>query len=347
MQSAPNLKEADPHDIFAIESVLAAHAHKAPPIAPDPERAAPAITPQLRTTGLQAHAAPPVEVASPVFVGPPAPLNEPTFEVANTRELPAEHVGPGEIRLDGLKPLGPQPTPKWAKRLFMAALGLTGAVAAAGWQHYGDTAKAMANEWVPPSVLAALSPASKTAVAEQPVAAAQQTAATDPATAPAEAAAPPAVITAAVPAGPGSASPESAQLQSMAQDLATMNQQVEELKATIAQLKASQAQMTRELAKASEAKVSEIKAPEPRMAAAPPPPARPVAPPPVRKPKPPAHTHSSSYTPSYAPSPAPVAAASAAPLPLVQPASPPPPAPLRQTLADDGQPVVRPPMPLR
>src|SRR5918999_1704872 len=33
MQSTPTLKEADPHDVFAIESVLAAHAHKAPPLA--------------------------------------------------------------------------------------------------------------------------------------------------------------------------------------------------------------------------------------------------------------------------------------------------------------------------
>ena len=82
----------------------------------------------------------------------------------------------------------------------------------------------------------------------------------------------------------------------MAQDLATMGQQVEELKATIAQLKASQAQMTRELAKASEAKTTETRPAEqnlrPRVSAlTPPPPQRPAAPPPVRKPKPAAYSY--------------------------------------------------------
>ena len=56
-----------------------------------------------------------------------------------------------------------------------------------------------------------------------------------------------------------------------------MGQQVEELKATIAQLKASQAQMTRELAKASEAKTTETRPAEqnlrPRVSALTPPPA--------------------------------------------------------------------------
>lgn len=351
MQSAPNLKEADPHDIFAIESVLAAHAQKSPPIAPESERVAPPIAPQSRAAAPQAHAVPQIQAAAPVFVGPSAPPADPTFDI---RDVPANDVGPAEIKLDGLGPLGPQPTSRWAKRLFIAGLGLAGAVTAAGWQHYGDEAKAMANEWVPPSILAALSPVAKT-TAEQPAAAAEPAVATDQSGVPATAAAAPAaavpsaVITAAPP--PAAAiSAEAAQLQSMAHDLATMGAQVEELKATIAQLKAGQAQMTRELAKASEAKASdakaEVKAPEPRVAAvAPPPPVRPTAPP-VRKPRPPAQTYSSSsYAPSYSPSPAASPAATGAPLPLVQAA--PPPAPVRQTLADDGQPVVRPPMPLR
>jgi hypothetical protein len=131
----------------------------------------------------------------------------------------------------------------------------------------------------------------------------------------------------------------------MAQDLATMGQQVEELKTTIAQLRASQVQMARELAKASEAKAAETRPAEqnlrPRVSALTPPAPRPAAPPPVRKPKP-----AYSYSPSY--SPAPVAAAPAAPLPPAQAAAPlPPPAPPQQTMADDGAPVVRPPMPLR
>ena len=121
-----------------------------------------------------------------------------------------------------------------------------------------------------------------------------------------------------------------------------MGQQVEELKATIAQLKAGQAQMARELAKASEAKAAEAKPIEPnarpKLSALTPPAQRPAAPPPVRKPKPVAST----YSPAYAP--APVAAAAPPPPQIAAPVPPPPPA---QTIADDGQPVVRPPMPLR
>ena len=36
MQSTPTLKDTDPHDVFAIESLLHAHAEKAPPLAHDP-----------------------------------------------------------------------------------------------------------------------------------------------------------------------------------------------------------------------------------------------------------------------------------------------------------------------
>ena len=127
---------------------------------------------------------------------------------------------------------------KWTKRVIMALLGLCGAMAAAAWQHYGDQAKAMAAEWAPPFVLAALPSATRPAVAEQPSAPATEAAATD------QAAAQPAA--AAAPAQPEprrhrrgrSFQRNRAQLQSMAQDLATMGQQVEELKTTIAQLKA-------------------------------------------------------------------------------------------------------------
>ena len=130
-----------------------------------------------------------------------------------------------------------------------------------------------------------------------------------------------------------------------------MTQQVEELKTTVAQLRASQAQMAREFAKASEARAADTRSAEtrpveqtlrPRVSALTPlPPQRPAAPPPVRKPKPAA----ASYPPAY--SPAPIAAAPAAPLPPVQAAAPLPPAPPKQTITDDGEPVVRPPMPLR
>jgi len=326
MQSTPTLKDTDPHDVFAIESLLAAHAEKAPPLAHDP--ATPSVAPQIHVA-----AKPQVHVAPPISVSAAIPQVEPTFRAPEVRDIPVENVRPSEIKVDGLKPPGERPMPKWVKRVIMALLGLCGAMAAAAWQHYGDQAKAMAAEWAPPFVLAALPSATRPAVAEQPSAPATEAAATE------QAAAQPAAATATAPAQPepaatAAAAPltESSQLQSMAQDLAAMGQQVEELKTTIAQLRASQAQMARELAKASEARVSALTPP-------PPPPQRPAAPPPVRKPKP-----VSSYSPSYAP--APIAAAPGAPLPQAQAAAPPP-APPRQTIADDGEPVVRPPMPLR
>jgi hypothetical protein len=332
MQSTPTLKDTDPHDVFAIESLLHAHAEKAPPLAHDP-----AVPP----------AAPQVHVVPPISVDAPTSQVEPTFRAPDMRDIPVESIGLSEIKVDGLKPIGERPTPKWLKRVVMALLGLCGVMAAAAWQHYGDQAKAVATEWAPPFVLAALSTSDTPAVAEQPNAPADQAAAVDPAAAQPAAAttAPvqpePAATAAAAPAATAPSS-EPGQLQSMAQDLATMGQQVEELKTTIAQLKASQAQMAREHAKASEAKAAETKPAEqnlrPRVSALTPPAPKPAAP--ARKPKP-------AYSRSPAYSPAPVAAAPAAPLPPAQAAAPlPPPAP-QQTIADDGQPVVRPPMPLR
>jgi chemotaxis protein histidine kinase CheA len=324
MQSTPTtMKDADPHDVFAIETLLHAHAEKAPPLVYDPA------------------AAPQVHIAPQISVSAPIPQIEPTFRDPDVREIHVENVRPSEIKVDGLKPPGEQPMDKWTKRVIMALLGLFGAIAAAAWQHYGDQAKAMAAEWAPPFVLAALPSATRPAVAEQPSAPATDAAATEQAAAESAAAAPDQPAPAATAAVAPSA--ESAQLQSMAQDLAAMSQQVEELKTTIAQLKASQAQMAREFSKASEAKAAETRPAEqnqgPRVSALTPPAPRPAAPPPVRKPKP-AHSHSPSS------SPAPIAAR-AAPLPPAQAAATLPPAPPKQTIADDGEPVVRPPMPLR
>ncbi len=323
MQSKP-MKETDPHDVFAIETLLAAHAVKSPPLAHDPAAAS---------------VAPPVHVTPPMSVGAPIPQVEPPLRAPDAHDIPTEDVRSSEIKVDGLKPPA-RPTTKWMKRVVMTVLALFGATAAAGWHQYGDQAKAMAVEWAPPFVLAALPSATRTEAAEQPSAPAagagapEQVAAQQPvaATAPDQPA--PAVIAATPPAA------EANQLQSMAQDLATMGQQVEELKTTIAQLKASQAQMARELAKASEARAAEAKPIEPnarpKLSALTPPAQRPAAPPPVRKPKPVVST----YSPAYAP-------VAAAPPPPPQVAAPVPPSPPAQTIADDGQPVVRPPMPLR
>lgn len=325
MQSKP-MKETDPHDVFAIESLLHAHAEKTPAPAHDPAAVA---------------AAPPVHVAPPISVGAhvePPPF-EPAFNASDARDIPVENARSSEIKVDGLKPASAQPTSKLAKRVVMAVLALSAATAAAGWHQYGDQAKAMAAEWAPPFVLAALPSAARPAAAEQPSAPVAEAGTPDQVAAPQPVAA--AAADQPAPAAVAAASPaaEANQLQSMAQDLAAMGQQVEELKATIAQLKASQAQMARELAKATEAKAAEIKPAETRPIESNPRPKvsaltqRP-APPPVRKPKPVVSTYS----------PAPVAAA---PPPPPQAAAPLPPAPPAQTIADDGQPVVRPPMPLR
>ena len=146
MQSTPTLKDTDPHDVFAIETLLHAHAEKAPPLAHDP------------ATAPQVHIAPQISVSAPI------PQIEPTFRDPDVRDIQVENVRPSEIKVDGLKPPGERPMGKWTKRVIMALLGLCGAMAAAAWQHYGDEAKAMAAEWAPPFVLAALPSATRPAV---------------------------------------------------------------------------------------------------------------------------------------------------------------------------------------
>jgi hypothetical protein len=117
----------------------------------------------------------------------------------------------------------------------------------------------------------------------------------------------------------------------MARDLAAMGQQIGELRATIEQLRASQAQMAQAQmtgvpAKTTEARLTEP-APRPRIAPPPPPPVR-AATSPVRKPK-----QVFPYAPISPASPPPQAAAPVQIAPQVQ-------------AAEDGGPVVRPPMPL-
>ena len=116
MQSTPTLKDTDPHDVFAIESLLAAHAEKTPPPAHDP--AAPSVAPQV-------HVAPPISASAAI------PQLEPTFGAPDVGDIQVENVRPGEIKVDGLKPLGEPATPKWAKRVVMGLLGLCGAMATA------------------------------------------------------------------------------------------------------------------------------------------------------------------------------------------------------------------------
>src|SRR6185436_20171703 len=94
-KSTPPLKEADPHDVFAIESILAARAdHRAPPLAHDPA-SQPAVP--------QAHVAPEISVAAV------APQVEPVFHATDVRNTQVESIKSDEIRVDDLKPLGQPP----------------------------------------------------------------------------------------------------------------------------------------------------------------------------------------------------------------------------------------------
>jgi hypothetical protein len=333
MQSTLTLKDADPHDIFVIEPevVRALRASKASSdLAHDPTDAP--VAPQAPVSP-QAHVAPDVSAR------PQAPRVEPMFRPAAVDDIkiPSERIErPGDRPATG----------KLSKRVFMGLFALTSAIAAAAWQHYGDTAKAVIANHVPPFVLAWSAPTEKPATAEQPSAPAVQAAAADQGTATDQAAAeppPPAQPAQAAAPAVAAAAPESTQLlQSMARDLASMGQQIEQLKASIDQLKAGQDQLSRDMAKTSDARTAEARTSgtmtseqslRPRVPA---PPMRATAAP-VRKPKP----------------------AYAAPLPPAAPAypqtaaAPPPaavapvPAPQSQATAEDGGPLVRPPMPLR
>ncbi|WP_454618774.1 hypothetical protein [Bradyrhizobium cenepequi] len=310
MLSTPNAKESDPHDVFVIEPevVLAARGDRAPPTPRAEVNSAP--TPQ-----------------SYVASGVSAPSLDTSFRVTAS-----DHI---------LLPREPSPIAKWAKRAAMAFLfALLSAFAAAAWKHHGDTAKQMIAEWIPQFSLLSSPSGDSTAAAEQPTPPATQTAAEQPAPPTVQAASTDQAVAqpdtpaqaqpaeAAAPTTAAALSPDSSQLlQSMAHDLATMGQQIQQLKTTIEQLKAGQDQMARDMARNSEARVS-AQTVQPRTAS----PARPVAAP-VRRPKPPA------YPPAQT-------AAAAPPLP-----PPPAPAPPVQTApvpqAQDGGPVVRPPMPVR
>jgi hypothetical protein len=221
---------------------------------------------------------------------------------------------------------------RWIRTASVAfLLALASAFATAAWERYGDEAQAMVADFTPRSIIPDLGswlPLQRDAAATPPDNAAPQPVAADqaPATPPApvalatDSAAPP---QAALPA-------DSAQtLQSMSRDVASLTQQISELKASIAQLKAAQEQLSRDMAgRVAEARPVEprVAEPRPKQLGAPP---RPLGTIVQHKPKPVAY---------------PPAQAATAPLP------PPPAAPPPVQLAPaqpDGDPVVRPPMPVR
>jgi hypothetical protein len=264
------------------------------------------------------------------------PRVEPTFRAPAVDDI---KVANERIELPGDRPA----MSKFMKRVALGLFALASAGAAAAWQHYGDTAKVAIADYVPPFVLAWSQPTEKPAAAEQPGAPAVEAAAADQGTAADQAVAQPAQpAQAAAPVVSAVAADTTPSLQTMSRDLASMGQQIEQLKASIAQLKAGQDQMSREMAKTSDARTAEARTSGAMTSVPglrPKPPAPPVraAAAPVRKPKP----ASSALPPPAAP---------AYPQAAAAPPSPPAtaaPAPQSPATAEDGGPLVRPPMPLR
>lgn len=336
MLSTLNRPEQDPHDVIEIapDVVLAARTDS------------PSPTPAAGAVG--APSAPEVRIA------PASPVSTPSVDTT-FRATTLDDLG---IRGERSS-LG-----KWAMRTLLAFLfAFCSAVAAAAWQRYGDEAQQMLADWTPPRIgLTSLFSSDKSAAPEPSDAAtagaadpaSAQTASSQPAPVAAAStpqpmpAAPPAQDAAATvaPAPAAAPSADSTQLmQSMAHDITAMSQQIADLKASIDQLKAGQEKMSRDVAKAAEARIAEAKAAETKAAEAraiemralarqkmlPPP--RPVTAP-ARKPRP-------AYTPVQAAAAPPPAAA---PLPSSQPVAPLPPP--QATMEPDGDPVMRPPLPV-
>jgi hypothetical protein len=209
----------------------------------------------------------------------------------------------------------------WIKSAATAfVFALISAFGAAAWKHHGDAATEAAASWVP-LLGASSSQAGDTSGADQQTADAAAQPATDQ---PADAAQP----TSSAAALPPEAEQ---QIRSMARDLAAMGQQIEQLKATIEALKANQ-----QTATAAPPPVARAPAPKPKVSALPP---RPPAPPPAYPPRP-------AYSPAVQASAAPPPVA-AAPPPQAYPAPPPAYAPpLQATVQPNGEPIVRPPMPM-
>jgi hypothetical protein len=210
----------------------------------------------------------------------------------------------------------------WLRRAGMVfVFALISVFAAAIWKHHGDAARQTVADWVPLS-LASQSPTAEPSAepAGQP-APEQQTVAAQPAAA-----------DAASPTTSGFPPEAEQQIQSLTRDLAAMTQQVEQLKAQIEALKANQ-----QAAVAPVAPIARAPAPKPQLPKVTALPPRPV---PVAPPPRPAHQPATQAAVAAPPPPA----ATAPP-----PAYPPPPQaypPPQATTQPNGEPIVRPPMPL-
>jgi hypothetical protein len=310
MQSTVKMSASDPHDAPAIapDVIPVTWADK---VLADITSDARTIQPESLRRDRQPHAP-----SSAVAVA--APSVDTTFRAAEVGDIKPARAN--------------RPRSRWVGQVTMIfTFALVSAFAAGLWRHYGDPAREIIAEWTPliaqwTPQFAASSPPEQAAPDGQTTAPAGQTAAADQ-----PPAAPDGTTAAAAPAAMAPPQESAELIQSMQRDLAAMGQQIEQLKASIAELKAGQPPAPA-VARTTEAKPAEIKPPpapaaRPRVTAIqPPPPPRPAAPPPVRRPTP--------------------VQASAAPMQLAAP-PPPPPAPPAQATADDGGPVVRPPMSLR
>jgi hypothetical protein len=311
MQSTPNLRETDPHDVFVIEPdvVLAARTDNKAPL--DQLYDVLSRSSDPRASDAEVRIAPDFSAAAPSVD-------------ATARAGADDGIQLGETEISAHQPA----TSRFAKRIVMGLFAVGSAFAAAAWQHYGDDATAALASFIPPFTLTSTPPADKPAAAQPAAPAIQASVADQAATHPASLAQP-----------AESTTPDQSQLiQSMARDLAAMGQQINELKASIEQIKASQPQAAREPAKTADVKpVEPIQLQRPKIVM---PPARTTAAAavaPIRKPK-----QVFPYAPIAPAPPPPQAAAAALPQTAVAPAQA---APQAQT-AEDGGPVVRPPMPL-
>jgi hypothetical protein len=208
----------------------------------------------------------------------------------------------------------------WIRRAgTVFVFALISVVAAAAWKHHGDAARQTVAGWVPLS-LASPSPTAEPSAepAGQP-APEQQAVAAQPAP------------EAASPTTSGFPPEAEQQIQSLTRDLADKAQQVEQLKAQIETLKANQ-----QAAVAPTPPVARAPAPkpqQPKVTALPPRPV-PVAPPP---------------RPAYQPATQAAVVAPPPPAATAPPPAYPPPAqayPPQATTQPNGEPIVRPPMPL-
>ena len=237
MPSTPDSRN-DPHNVIAIapDIVLVAHAAaEFPSLAPDA---------QDRLTERQ------LKLGSGFADAPVPPKVDTSFRATDTS--------------------GGRSRSAWTRKVSVAFLfALCSAVAAAAWQRYGDDAQATVSG-ITPQIMPALAswlPKQKPVTPTQvDTDVATATAAVSPATPqPAAAAAQPADNTAAAAATPVAVTNDQLELlQSVARDVASLRQQIDELKATVTQLKAGQEQLSRDKARPSEARVSEVRPVEPR-----------------------------------------------------------------------------------